>query len=96
MVDAVLERVDEAYARLAEVGEAIDDEWSYIQDLTEAWRTRLAEVRMARGHEPLGPEIVSAIDTAIGEVGLITDPHRAIDWLSTFPQVTLVALGESP
>ena len=25
-----------------------------------------------------------------------SDPHRAIDWLSTFPQVVLVALGERP
>ena len=35
-----------------------------------------------------------AIDRAIDEIGLITDPHRAIDWLSTFPQVVLLALGE--
>ena len=26
---------------------------------------------------------------------MITDPHRAIDWLSTFPQVVLVALGRA-
>ena len=26
----------------------------------------------------------------------ITDPHRAIDWLSTYPQVVLIALGERP
>jgi hypothetical protein len=95
-IDAVLERTDQAYQRLAELGEAVDDEWSYIQDLTEAWRTRWQQVSRARGHEPLGPEIVRAIDTAIAEIGLITDPHRAIDWLSTFPQVTLVALGETP
>jgi hypothetical protein len=24
----------------------------------------------------------------------VTDPHRAIDWLSTLPQVALAALGE--
>ena len=37
-----------------------------------------------------------AIDRAIVEVDLIEDPHRAIDWLSTFPQVVLLALGEQP
>ena len=30
------------------------------------------------------------------EAGLIEDPHRAIDWLSTFPQVVLAAIGERP
>ena len=33
---------------------------------------------------------------AIDEIGRISDPHRAIDWLSTFPQVVLLALGEPP
>ena len=41
---------------------------------------------------PGGP----AIDRAIDEIGRIADPHRAIDWLSTFPQVVLLALGERP
>ena len=35
-----------------------------------------------------------AIDEAIVEIGSIADPHRAIDWLSTFPQVVLLAIGE--
>ena len=95
-VDAVLERVREAYADLAGLGEEVDDEWSYIQDLTEAWGARLDAVGSTRGDEGLGSEIVAAIDAAIAEIGLITDPHRAIDWLSTFPQVTLIALGETP
>ena len=33
---------------------------------------------------------------AVDEARLISDPHRAIDWLSTLPQVVLVALGERP
>ena len=35
--------------------------------------------------------IVEAIELAIDEAGLIRDPHRAIDWLSTLPQVVLLA-----
>jgi hypothetical protein len=42
-----------------------------------------------------GPELESAIDELIAEVDRITDPHRAIDWLSTLPQAALVALGEA-
>jgi hypothetical protein len=30
------------------------------------------------------------------QVAALDDPHRAIDWLSTFPQVLLIALGERP
>ena len=37
----------------------------------------------------------AAIARAIDEIGMIRDPHRAIDWLSTFPQVVLVALGRT-
>ena len=40
--------------------------------------------------------MAAAIDRAIEEIDLITDPHRAIDWLSTFPQVVLLAPGSEP
>ena len=43
----------------------------------------------------MAPTTEAAIDRAIDEIGRIEDPHRAIDWLSTFPQVVLVALGAS-
>ena len=95
-VEAVIERALAAYAGLAEVGEEIDDEWSYIQDLSEVWRDRLEAVAAARGPETVDPSIDDAIERAIDEIGGIEDPHRAIDWLSTFPQVTLLALGERP
>ena len=95
-VDAVIERALAAYATLAELGEEIDDEWSYIQDLTEAWGERFEAIRVARGDEGLLTETTTAIDVAIGEIGRIEDPHRAIDWLSTFPQVAITALGERP
>jgi hypothetical protein len=74
----------------------VDDEWSYIQDLTGAWQGRFDEVRAARGADPIGPDVAAAVEAAIGETARIADPHRAVDWLSTFPQVVLVALGERP
>ena len=37
----------------------------------------------------------AAIERLCEEAARITDPHRAIDWLSTLPQATLVALGEA-
>jgi hypothetical protein len=86
----------EAYAALSELGETIDDEWSYVNDLGDAWRARLESVASGRGDEPLADDVAVAIDRAIEEIGLIEDPHRAIDWLSTFPQVVLIALRETP
>jgi hypothetical protein len=85
----------DAYDRLGELGEDIEDEWTYVTDLGAAWRTRLEAIDTARGGEPAGMA-AGAIDRAIVEVDLIEDPHRAIDWLSTFPQVVLLALGEQP
>ncbi|HET9085670.1 MAG TPA: hypothetical protein VFN41_14835 [Candidatus Limnocylindrales bacterium] len=95
-IDAVIDRALAAYSALAELGEEIDDEWSYIQDLTETWRDRFETLRAGRGGEVLEAETATAIDVAINEIGRIEDPHRAIDWLSTFPQVAITALGERP
>lgn len=90
---AIADALD-AYGGLTELAEDIDDEWTYVTDLTVAWRGRLEAVAEARGDEMTEPPVTAAIDAAIDEIGLITDPHRAIDWLSTFPQVVLLALGE--
>jgi hypothetical protein len=95
-IETAIDRALDAYASLAELGETIDDEWSYVTELSEAWRARLAAVASGRGQETARPEVSVAIDRAIDETGRIADPHRAIDWLSTFPQVVLVALGEAP
>jgi hypothetical protein len=81
---------------LGELGEDVEDEWQYVQDLVGAWRGRLEEVRASRGDEPLEPARGGAVARAVDEARLISDPHRAIDWLSTLPQVALVALGERP
>jgi hypothetical protein len=95
-VAAAIDRALSAYAELTELGEAIEDEWSYVNDLASAWRERLDAVAAARGTADVDPVTDAAIHRAIDEIGRITDPHRAIDWLSTFPQVTLLALGETP
>ena len=86
----------DAYAALVELGEEIEDEWSYVTDLADAWRARLEAIRSARGDEAVPPELSTALARAADEIGRIEDPHRAIDWLSTFPQVVVVALGERP
>jgi hypothetical protein len=91
-----IDRAGDAYAALGEIGETIEDEWSYVTDLSEAWQARLDEVVSVRGAETLTPEGTAAIDRVIVEIGTIVDPHRAIDWLSTFPQVVLLALEEEP
>lgn len=92
----VVDRTLEAYSVLAELGEELEDEWSYVNDLADAWRDRLAEVADQRGREPAPEAVRAAVDRAIAEIDVIADPHRAIDWLSTFPQVVLLALGETP
>lgn len=99
MVATLAEALDaalDAYADLTGLGEEIEDEWSYIQDLTTAWRGRLDAVRDARGDEQPDAAVVAALDAAAAEIRLVEDPHRAIDWLSTFPQVVLLAVGETP
>ena len=93
LTDALTEALD-AYERLVSLGEEIEDEWSYVVELGEAWTARFDEVAAARGDEPASEAASAAVDRAIDEIGRITDPHRAIDWLSTFPQVVLLALGE--
>jgi hypothetical protein len=97
----LVERVVEALARLAAQGETIADEWTYVHDLETVWVARLRAVAVAPrpAESPLSPaalrELEAAVDRLVAEADLVTDPHRAIDWLSTLPQATLVALGEA-
>lgn len=100
-VPDLVERVIAALGRLATLGETVPDEWTYVHDLETVWAARLRAVAAglaagasAGGTIP-GTELEVAIDELIGEADRITDPHRAIDWLSTLPQATLVALGET-
>jgi hypothetical protein len=93
VADAV-ERARSAMAALRSLGEQVADEWQYVSDLDAGWGERLASVAAARGGDVLAPEATAAIERAAAETALISDPHRAIDWLSTFPQVVLFALAE--
>jgi hypothetical protein len=95
-VDAAVASALGALDSLAALGEEIDDEWQYVQDLGDAWRVRLEDVAASRGAELLSPAAGRAIAGLVAEASLIRDPHRAIDWLSTLPQVALAALGERP
>lgn len=94
-VPDLIERVVDALTALAGLGEAIQDEWTYVHDLETVWTARLRAVAAARAAAPAPNDLEPAIDRLVAEAGLITDPHRAIDWLSTLPQVALVALGET-
>lgn len=91
----LVERVLEVHAALASLGETIEDEWQYVADLGVVWRGRLTAVAVARGTEPAAPGAQDAVEALAAEAASITDPHRAIDWLSTVPQVALLALGEA-
>ena len=98
MAATIADLIDRALAgfdALAATAEPIADEWQYLTDLDTVWRARLRAVAEARGAEPAPPGAEAAIEALVAEAGRITDPHRAIDWLSTLPQVALAALGEA-
>ena len=81
---------------IRDASDRVTDAYDALGALGEAWRARFDTVAAARGDDPLPDALTLALDRAIDEVARIEDPHRAIDWLSTFPQVVLVALGERP
>jgi len=104
---ALVERVVAAIGRLVTLGETIEDEWTYVHDLETVWTARLRAVAATQaaaasaGRASATPspraaaELETALDRLAAEADLVTDPHRAVDWLSTLPQATLVALGEA-
>ena len=94
-MDDPVTRALTAYEALISLAEEVEDEWSYVQDLAGAWRAELERVG-AVGDPPGDAAASAAIDRLADEVALISDPHRAIDWLSTYPQAVLLALGEDP
>ena len=95
-IEHVAQQALDAYEALAALAEDVEDEWTYVTDLSAAWRGRIEDVITERGSEPVDPTALAAIARAIDEIGRISDPHRAIDWLSTFPQVALTTFGEQP
>jgi len=84
-----------AFDALAGTAEPVSDELQYVADLGTVWGARLRAIAVARGPDAAPPGAEDALDALEAEVGRITDPHRAIDWLSTLPQVALAALGEA-
>jgi hypothetical protein len=82
-----------ALEALAELGETIEDEWTYVTDLTDAGRSRLRAAAGADAGAALPADRAAAVGAACTEIALISDPHRAIDWLSTFPAVVELALS---
>jgi hypothetical protein len=86
-----IERAADAYSTLGELGETIEDEWQYVTDLVEAYLPAIRALRLPAGEA--GLEAAAALDEATTEICAITDPHRAIDWLSTFPHVAALAVG---
>ena len=91
-VDDLLGRARSAYEDLALIGEEIADEWQYVADLRTVWLAEFERAAAAGAARPASAEGVAAVERLIDEVGRISDPHRAIDWLSTFPQLVLLAL----
>ena len=90
-----IQRAIEAFDALAVTAEPVEEEWQYVTDLGTVWRARLGAVGEARGTEAAPSGADGALDALVAEAALVTDPHRAIDWLSTLPQVALAALGET-
>lgn len=93
----IADLIDSALAAetaLEERAGEVEQEWQYVTDLAGAWRARLDAVRAARSDEPAPDGAAEAVAEAVAESARIEDPHRAIDWLSTLPQVVLAALGE--
>ena len=89
----VVARAAEAYQALADLAETVEDEWQYVTDLVDAYLPSIQALGGAGASRTLPAETVAAVDEAIAEAALITDPHKAIDWLSTFPHVVALALG---
>jgi hypothetical protein len=90
----LVQRALAGFDALAATAEPVADEWQYLTDLDTVWRARLNAVAGTRGDEPVTAETAAAIEALVSEAGRVADPHKAIDWLSTLPQVALAALGE--
>ncbi len=85
----------DAYAALTELAETVEDEWPYVTALAEAGRARIHAVAIVPPQETstLAPDRARAVRLAAVEIRSISDPHRAIDWLSTFPAIVELALA---
>lgn len=94
-IPELMERAIAALETLAATAEPVDDEQQYVRDLVLVWSARLRAVGADRSTHAGAPEVDAAIEWVAAEAARVADPHRAIDWLSTLPQVALLAVGES-
>jgi hypothetical protein len=92
LADAI-ERALEAYRALADLGETVAEEWQYVTDLVAVHSADLRALAGGGDGRILSEGASRAVDLAIEEAGLIEDPHRAIDWLSMFPQLIRLAVA---
>jgi hypothetical protein len=83
-------QVLEAIDALEVLGETVVDDAQYVMDLARAWRLRLNAI--ADNRPPVSPDQAEALELAIAEAASISDPHKAIDWLSTLPQLVQMIL----
>ena len=81
-----------AFEALVALSEEVEDEWLFVNDLATIYGELLADLRERLGHTEVAASAAGALEEAAAEVRLLTDPHRAIDWLSTLPQVVSFAL----
>src|SRR5260221_5782851 len=82
-ISAVMSRALDAYRRLGDLGEEVADEWQYVNDLVAVHSADLQSLVDAGPERRIGAAAAAAVDAAIEEIGLISDPHRAIDWVSS-------------
>jgi hypothetical protein len=82
--------VREAIDTLENLGSVVGDEQQYVLDLARAWRIRLDSI--AGDGRSVSSHQAEAIRLAVAETAAITDPHKAIDWLSTLPQLVQAVL----
>jgi len=90
LLDGAIETLD----ALGTLGEDVEDEWTYVTDLVAAQLLRLEAIAERRGDEAVGEAAERAVEHATDEARLVSDPHRAIDWLSTYPELVALAVGE--
>jgi hypothetical protein len=93
---ATIGRALAAYRALGALGETVADEWQYVNDLVTVYSADLESLRAAGPDRVLPSSAVHAVEVAIEEIALIADPHRAIDWLSTFPQIVRLVVAPPP
>jgi len=93
-IDELIDRAQAGFDELGLLAEDVADEWTFVTELVAAQGRRFGAIAARRGAEDAPESVEQAVNELIGEIGLIDDPHRAIDWLSTFPDLIAMALGE--